>query len=192
MIERARSRGGLDFDVVSLIEHSSPPMLVLCGLLIAASVAVWFTAIVKFRQLARLERAERELRHEILHSNGDIDELLDRHQGSLGGELLGSFARRDHAVELVDSETDYLVTLLQKKVFSGFTLLASVATTAPLAGLFGTVYGIMEAFAWIGAGKDRVARGSSSGHRGRTGDHDSRAVRRHSGRRRLQRTVAQR
>ena len=38
-------------------------------------------------------------------------------------------------------------------MFSGLTLLASVATTAPLAGLFGTVYGIMEAFAWIGAEK---------------------------------------
>ncbi len=119
-------------------------MLVLSLALVVAWVAVWFTAIIQFRQLRRWQSTERALQLEIQRvTPAQWQRVLAHHKSSIGGQLLARFERGLESNDLIDADTDYLMTLEQQRVFSELTLLAPVATAAPLGGLFGGVCAVL-------------------------------------------------
>jgi biopolymer transport protein TolQ len=145
----------LPFDVVSLVENASTPMLVLSIILLLASAVVWFTIVLKLRQLRRWRNAEEEFetRLRAVHSVDEARPLIRAYREAIAGQLLSLINTGAAREELIDTETEYLASLQEQRVMSGLSMLASIASAAPLAGLFGTVYGIMEAFSRIGAVK---------------------------------------
>ena len=146
---------GLAFDPLSLLQNSSPPMFALSLLLLVAAAAVWFVAVIKLRQLHRWRRAEAAL-HATLRSAPttlQLEQRLAPHQNALGAALIQEVVSRNPDEALIEAETEHAMLRHQRAAFAWMTLLGSIATTAPLAGLFGTVYGIMEAFSKIGREK---------------------------------------
>ncbi len=145
----------LTFDVVSLVRNASGPMLALSLLLLLASGVVWFMIVLKVRQLRRWQRDEEHFEALLVeaHSVAQARPLILAHRSAIAGEFLSQLAASGSHDELLESEADYLANIQEQRVMSGLTVLASIASAAPLAGLFGTVYGIMEAFARIGATK---------------------------------------
>jgi biopolymer transport protein TolQ len=150
-----QSNPNLDFDVVSLVKNSSTPMLALSVLLLLASAVVWFTIVLKFRQLHRWQAAELDFERALrtAHSLSEARPLMQVHSGALASELLSRFDGTIPQQATIDTETEYAATLQEQRVLAGLNMLASIASAAPLAGLFGTVYGIMEAFSRIGTVK---------------------------------------
>lgn len=128
-------------------------MLVLSVALLLASVLAWLIIVIKIRQFRRWRRAERAFRLDLRGAEAGerLDVLLATHVDSVGGQLLGETL----AASSVPSEEDidHAASLQYARISSGLAVLASVAAAAPLAGLFGTVYGIMEAFSRIGKEK---------------------------------------
>lgn len=147
--------GGLSFDPVSLFANASPPMFVLSLLLVLSSVLAWFIIVLKVRQLKRWTAAEVAFERALSAASGR-EGLLGRvtdGSAALGARLLAAVLERGNGHEGAVAILEYAVVREQRNVLSLMTPLASVGTAAPLAGLFGTVYGIMEAFSRIGRDK---------------------------------------
>lgn len=139
--------------------------LVMLGLL-AASIASWVVIFQKRRLLGQtLDTAERF--EDRFWSGGNLNdiytELMERDEQPAGLEALfrAGFEelrrqRADgnvHADEVVASvQRAMRVTLARQmgRLEQGLTLLATVGSTSPYVGLFGTVWGIMSAFIALG------------------------------------------
>lgn len=144
-------------------------------LLIAMSIASWYVIVSKGLQLWRLRRASHAAGHRFwdtgtlqegiasLGSNNPFAELAQAgasamhhhtaHQGHLHDQLTVSDWMMLSLRQAIDESS--------AKLQSGMAVLASVGSTAPFVGLFGTVWGIYHALAAIGtsgqASIDKVA-----------------------------------
>ena len=137
-------------------------------------VSFWCWAII-FDKLFRLRGLVRraEQFEESFWSGGSIDDLYDRIGNRPSDPLAATFAaamlewRRSAARGLINSgglqtslkeriERLMHVTILREmeRVERYLTFLATVGSTAPFVGLFGTVWGIMNAFEGIAASKN--------------------------------------
>lgn len=145
----------LAFDPLSILGRSSPAMLALSILLIVAAALVWFIAALRQLQISRWRRAEGALQVALrgVPLGDPAGQTLAQHPNSLGAALITDILAQAPAPAALDAETDHALLRQQHAAYRGITLLGSIATTAPLAGLFGTVYGIMEAFSRIGQAK---------------------------------------
>ena len=144
-------------------------------LLVAMSVASWYVIVTKALQLWRYSRAARAAGHEFWDTTNVKDGLT-----SLGGEnpfadiaQAGVGAMRHHNAHkghLHDqlSVSDWITLCLRQAIDEatahlqrGMAVLASVGSSAPFVGLFGTVWGIYHALVSIGtagqASIDKVA-----------------------------------
>jgi biopolymer transport protein TolQ len=145
-------------DPVSLMLQSSGVVLVVLVLLVTASFAVWLIWFLKSLQLRRLtsaqQRFERDasevmeasqlvslgIQHKAAPGARVVVEMAKRSRGNLTAEFLTSVAKR----ALVDEQQRASVLM---------PTLSSIASSAPFVGLFGTVWGIMDAFLRIGMEK---------------------------------------
>lgn len=143
------------FDAVSLILHASGPVFIVVWLLIAASVLVWVIAILKLLQLARLQQAETKFEREA-DMAADAEQLFalaGRHDGAPGARVVVELSKRTGDSRFLESVAKRAVVLEGKRAGSLMPTLSSIAAASPFIGLFGTVYGIMEAFLRIGEQK---------------------------------------
>jgi biopolymer transport protein TolQ len=135
--------------------------------LIAASVWVW--AIV-FEKYASLRRANREANafEDRFWSGGSLDELYDQQgakpsnpMAAVFGAAMGEWRRTARVAGADISHTgvrdrvDRAITVTigreMERLERWMIFLASVGSTAPFIGLFGTVWGIMHSFSAIAA-----------------------------------------
>ncbi len=140
--------------------------IVMLGLL-AASVWVW--AIV-FEKFASLRRANREADgfEDRFWSGGSLDELYDAEGAKPGnpmaavfGAAMGEWRRtvrvagadvsRSGVRDRVDRAIAVTIQREMERLERWMVFLASVGSTAPFIGLFGTVWGIMHSFSAIAA-----------------------------------------
>ncbi len=151
-----------ELDTLGLILGASLPVKLVMGVLLAASIASW--AII-FRKQAMLDRATREADEfeERFWSGADLASLFK--ELSVRGDRVGGLAavftegfreftrlrqRRtmnpDTVVE--GAQRGMRVTLTREidKLEQSLEFLATVGSTSPYVGLFGTVWGIMIAF----------------------------------------------
>jgi biopolymer transport protein ExbB len=144
-------------------------------LLLAMSIASWYVIVTKALQVFRYQRASRAAGHEFWDTTNLEDGIRALGKTNPFAELAhaGVSAMRHHSAHkghLHDqlSVSDWVTLSLRQaidecsgKLQTGMAVLASVGSTAPFVGLFGTVWGIYHALVSIGtsgqASIDKVA-----------------------------------
>jgi biopolymer transport protein TolQ len=146
-------------DPIQLMLSSSGVILVVLLVLIAASTLVWLIWILKSAQLGRLSSAQHkfEVEAERVSSASDLVHLAQRNLGSPGARVVLELAKHQH---LAAHGADYLISVAKRAIAtenqrasSLMPTLQSIASASPFIGLFGTVWGIMDAFLRIGMEK---------------------------------------
>jgi biopolymer transport protein TolQ len=160
-----------DLSIITLFLQADIIVKVVMFLLLAASFWSWAVIFVKMSKLRRLKR-DAEHFEESFWSGGSLDDLYDRIGNRPADPMSAVFAaamrewRRSVAKGLVGSG---MRTSLQERIervmqltvgremdrlerFMAF--LATVGSTSPFVGLFGTVWGIMASFQSIAAAKN--------------------------------------
>lgn len=145
----------VDMDPISLILHATGPVFVVVWLLIFASVLVWFIAVLKLMQLRRWRSAEERFEVDAL-SAVDADTLFDvarHHDDAPGARIVFELQKRRDNPRVLESAAKRAVVGEGKRASSLMPTLASIGSASPFIGLFGTVWGIMEAFLRISKSK---------------------------------------
>ncbi|MBL8721261.1 MAG: MotA/TolQ/ExbB proton channel family protein [Myxococcales bacterium] len=143
-------------DPVQLVLHASLAVKVTVAILGVASTMVWTIALVKLLQLGRLRSRQRGIELAALASTGpdDLVQVLRRNRQAPGGRVLAALLAAPAAgLERLRAIADRAIVAERLRASSFASPLGSVAASAPFIGLFGTVYGIMDAFMRIGAEK---------------------------------------
>jgi biopolymer transport protein TolQ len=149
-------------------------LIVKCVMLVLLGASLWSWGII-FAKVMTVRRLSRDANtfEESFWSGGSIDDLYDRIGNRPTDPLAATFAaamlewRRSAARGLISTgglqaslreriERLMNVTILREmeRVERYMTFLATVGSTAPFVGLFGTVWGIMNAFEGIAASKN--------------------------------------
>ncbi|WP_108483071.1 protein TolQ [Oceaniglobus ichthyenteri] len=149
-----------DFSLWGLYARATITVKLVMWLLILSSFWGWAVIIQKhivFRR-ARNEQARFEA---AFWSGEPLDELYDKIGADPGGRAEAVFVagmtewRRSHrgdgglipgAQARIDRSMDVAITKEADELEKGLPLLATIGSTAPFVGLFGTVWGIMNAF----------------------------------------------
>jgi biopolymer transport protein TolQ len=143
-------------DLVGLFQNAAWPIKITIGLLLVCSLLVWVIAVLKALQLARLRQAEgsfdRRARH--VGSPRELFEVAGSHRAPGARVVAELYARGAGAqVDRLRAVADRVILAEGQSARTLMWLLAFIASGAPFIGLFGTVYGIMDAFIRIGAAK---------------------------------------
>ena len=150
----------IDFSMLALFLRATITVKIVMLILIFASVWSWGIIIQKFINY-RVAKTDSARFDRAFWSGDPLDELFDR----LGPEPTGGaeriFAagmvewRRSHrsdgnliagAQARMDRSMDVAINRESEKLNNGLTFLATVGAIAPFVGLFGTVWGIKNAF----------------------------------------------
>lgn len=149
-----------------LVLHASPIVQVVMALLLIASVISWAIMLRKRAELRRA-RTEADRFEEVFWSGGDLSSMfraidqsrrMTKGMESIFESGFREFTRlRQHgsvaAAQLIEgSRRGMRVALLREtdKLEQGLSMLATIGSTSPYVGLFGTVWGIMGAFHGLG------------------------------------------
>lgn len=138
---------------------SSGVVLVVLSLLMAASFAVWLIWFLKTVQVMRLRSSNQAFEKEAQHvtSASELISLALKHEASPGGRVVLELGKRHHqqhlSAELLQAVARRAIVTEEQQASRLMPTLASIASASPFVGLFGTVWGIMEAFLKIGVEK---------------------------------------
>jgi biopolymer transport protein TolQ len=146
------------FDPIDLALNSSGVVLVVLAVLVLASVAVWFVWFLKSSQLGRLRAKNQAFEREaaVVELPSDLLALARRHADSPGGRVVIEMGRRRPSgatSEFLLAVAKRAIATEQQRATVLMPLLSSIASASPFIGLFGTVWGIMDAFLRIGVEK---------------------------------------
>jgi biopolymer transport protein TolQ len=145
----------IEMDPVSLILNASGPVFIVVWALIVASVFVWFIAVLKLMQIRRWRGAEDRFERDAVKAE-DADALFDvarHHDDAPGARVVFALQKRRDNPRVLESTAKRAVVREQQKASTLMPTLASIGSASPFIGLFGTVYGIMDAFLRIGREK---------------------------------------
>jgi biopolymer transport protein TolQ len=147
----------IKLDLVGLIEHAAWPVKITVGVLVVCSLLVWIIAVLKLMQLGRLKTSEGdfERRARKAGSAKELFEIAGARTAAPGARIVGELYKRgaDASVERLRAVADRAIVTEGQSARALMWFLAFIASAAPFIGLFGTVYGIMDAFIRIGAAK---------------------------------------
>jgi biopolymer transport protein TolQ len=155
-----------DMNALDLVLNASPIVQIVLALLLIASVVSWAIMLRKRAELRRA-RSDADRFEEVFWSGGDLTAMFRsidqgrrvtkgmesifesgfrefsrmRQQGGVSSAQLIEGSRRGMRVALL-KESDRLE--------QGLSMLATIGSTSPYVGLFGTVWGIMNAFYGLG------------------------------------------
>jgi len=152
-------------DPVQLVLHASVPVKVVLIMLLLFSVACWLVIGVKFLHLRRA-RSESHRFLKAFDASTSFDSMAHGLSAFRGSPFARIFATGyDEMMRMTggqrqrlgDAEGTHVETATRRAAArevthleSWMTLLGTIGSTAPFIGLFGTVYGIMDAFLSIG------------------------------------------
>ena len=154
----------VDFSMLALFLRATFTVKLVMLLLVVASVWAWAIVIAKHRDYRR-SRAEAAEFEEAFWSGEPLEQLYDQLDDQPTGRMERIFAagmtewRRSHRQDgrmiggaqiRIDRAMDVAIQKESEQLQSNLTVLATVGSTAPFVGLFGTVWGIMHAFIEIG------------------------------------------
>ncbi|HEX9809045.1 MAG TPA: protein TolQ [Alphaproteobacteria bacterium] len=171
----AVSLGGqaaIDMSVWALFLRADVVVKLVMVILLFASVWSWAIIFDKYRRIRRIE-ADAESFEDAFWAGGSLEELYERIGGRPSDPMESLFAaamrewRRSTERGLITSETarEALQERIERAMGSSMAremerlerymiFLASVGSTAPFVGLFGTVWGIMNSFQAIALSKN--------------------------------------
>ncbi len=148
-------RAAVALDPISLATGSSGVVFVVLSALVVAAVLVWFIAVLKLLQLRRWARAQDRFEEDAAAAeHGDTLVEIARHHGDApGARIVAALHRRRNVPHALEGVAKRAVVEEQKRAQSLMAALASIGSAAPFVDLFGTVWGIMDAFLRIGREK---------------------------------------
>ena len=153
----------IDFSMWGLFARSTIVVKLVMLMLIVASFWAWSIIIQKII-MYRKARAEAEMFDQQFWSGEPLDELFEQIGTEPDGQSQRIFAagmmewRRSNrndggmiagATARIDRSMDVAIAKESEDLQRGLPVLATVGSTAPFVGLFGTVWGIMHAFIGI-------------------------------------------
>ncbi|ATG38642.1 MULTISPECIES: protein TolQ [Phaeobacter] len=150
----------IDFSMWGLFERATLTVKLVMLMLVGSSIWSWAIILQKLinYRLARREAAEFD---RAFWSGEPLDGLFDQIGPQPKGQSQRIFAagmtewRRSHRTDgaliagaqaRIERSMDVAIAKESEHVQSGLSILATVGSTAPFVGLFGTVWGIMTAF----------------------------------------------
>ena len=170
MDQTANAAANGDLSILSLFLQADIVVKIVMALLLLASVWVW--AII-FEKVVSLRRANRQADafEDRFWSGGSLEELFDTEGAkpahpvaAVFGAAMGEWRRSSRVAgadmarvgvrDRVDRAMTVTVGREMERMERWMVFLASVGSTAPFIGLFGTVWGIMHSFAAIAASKN--------------------------------------
>ncbi|WP_456404710.1 protein TolQ [Thiolapillus sp.] len=158
-----------EFSFLQLVLDASPLVQLVMASLLLASVLSWTAIFDRSRTLGRAQRAADDFEDKFW-SGGDLGDLyrgLDRHPDEIQGMAMvfhagfREFARLKDAsnmdpMAVVEGARRAMHVAMSREMDSlerHLSFLATVGSTSPYVGLFGTVWGIMNSFIALGSVK---------------------------------------
>jgi biopolymer transport protein TolQ len=158
--------------IIELFLQADSIVKLVMFILLAASFWSWAVIFDKTLRLRRLRQAASSF-EETFWSGGSLDDLYDRvgqrpidpmsavfaaamreWRRSAAKGLLGTAGMRSSLQQRIERVMNVTVGREMDRVERFMTFLATVGSTAPFVGLFGTVWGIMNSFSSIAAAKN--------------------------------------
>jgi biopolymer transport protein TolQ len=144
-------------DLVALLGNAAWPVKITIGLLVFCSLVVWVIAVLKLLQLGRLRASENDFERRALRAGSvkELFELAGTRGSAPGARVIGALYQRGSGAQLdrLRAVADKAILTEGQAARALMWFLAFIAAGAPFIGLFGTVYGIMDAFVRIGNAK---------------------------------------
>ena len=149
--------GSTDFSLMQLFLRADFVVKSVIIILIAASIFSWALIFEKYRLFKKIEKSTTSFEEKFWKSrsaesfynsftNRDKDPMANVFNSAMG-ELIktkskSSTVQSTRVSRVIEISADKEIKLIEKH----FTFLATVGSTAPFIGLFGTVWGIMNSF----------------------------------------------
>jgi len=156
------------YGLMDIIHKGNPVSLGVLGLLAIMSVGSWYIFFVKYFEQGRILGQARQVERRFW-SSGTLNEGIDKlPKNSMFRLIAESGVRASQGGTSLVGLNDWIAMSLTRqlddanaRLQGGIAFLASVGSTAPFVGLFGTVWGILQALIAIGvagqASIDKVA-----------------------------------
>ena len=144
-----------DFSLMNLFLRADIIVKSVIVILIACSIYSWAVIIEKFRLFKKINESTDEFEAKFWNSKSaesfynNLPANIQDPMALVFKDAMQSLLKRKSKTDLNNRITTMLETGIEKqmvKISKGFTFLATVGSTAPFIGLFGTVWGIMNSF----------------------------------------------
>ncbi len=144
-----------DFSLLNLFIRADIIVKSVIILLIACSIYSWAVIIDKFRLFKKINMTTEEFEAKFWNSKSaesfynNLPANIEDPMALVFKDAMQNLLKRKSKIDLNSRMTTMLETGIEKqmsKISKGFTFLATVGSTAPFIGLFGTVWGIMNSF----------------------------------------------
>ena len=144
-----------DFSLLSLFIRADIVVKTVIILLITCSIYSWAVIIEKFRLFKKINIESEEFEQKFWKSKSaetfynNLPVNLENPMALLFKDSMQTLLKAKSKSNLSDRMSSVLEVNIEKQISSlekGFTFLATVGSTAPFIGLFGTVWGIMNSF----------------------------------------------
>ncbi len=144
-----------DFSLMNLFIRADIIVKSVIVLLIACSIYSWAVIIEKFRLFKKINKSSDEFETKFWNSKSaesfynNLPANLQDPMALIFKDAMQSLLKKRSRTDINSKMTTMLETGIEKqitKITKGFTFLATVGSTAPFIGLFGTVWGIMNSF----------------------------------------------
>ena len=144
-----------DFSLINLFIRADIIVKSVIIILIACSIYSWAVIIEKYRLFKKINLTTEEFETKFWNSKyaesfyNNLPANLEDPMALVFKDAMQNLLKRKSKTDLNNRMTTMLETGIEKqisKISKGFTFLATVGSTAPFIGLFGTVWGIMNSF----------------------------------------------
>ena len=144
-----------DFSLLSLFIRADIIVKSVIIILIAGSIYSWALIIEKFRLFKKINQSTEEFETKFWNSKSaesfynNLPANIEDPMALVFKDAMQNLLKRKSKTDLHERMTTMLETGIEKqisKLNKGYTFLATVGSTAPFIGLFGTVWGIMNSF----------------------------------------------
>ena len=144
-----------DFSLINLFIRADIVVKSVIIMLIACSIYSWAVIIEKYRLFKKINQSTEEFEAKFWNSKSaetfynNLPANVQDPMALIFKDAMQNFLKRRSRTDLNNRMTTMLETGIEKqisKITKGFTFLATVGSTAPFIGLFGTVWGIMNSF----------------------------------------------
>ena len=144
-----------DFSLINLFIRADIIVKSVIIMLLACSIYSWAVIIEKYRLFKKINQSTEEFEAKFWNSKSaetfynNLPANVQDPMALIFKDAMQNLLKRRSRTDLNNKMTTMLETGIEKqisKITKGFTFLATVGSTAPFIGLFGTVWGIMNSF----------------------------------------------
>jgi biopolymer transport protein TolQ len=144
-----------DFSLISLFFRADIIVKSVIIILIVCSIYSWAVIIEKFRLFKKINKSSEEFEEKFWNSKSaetfynSLSANVQDPMAVVFQDAMENLLKKKSKTNLSERMSTFLEVGVERqmnKIDKGFTFLATVGSTAPFIGLFGTVWGIMNSF----------------------------------------------